>query len=324
MLKQQLIKSPLNYTGNKYRILPQILPYFPKDAKVVVDLFCGGATVGLNVDCEKVIFVDNNPKVIGLLQFFAKAIFENLIAELITLAEQYNLSCSYINTYKIYKDTLNDKNTNNGLKEFNSKGFYDLRKDYNALDDKTTDYAYKMLYLLMLYGFNNDIRFSKEGNYNLPIGKTDLNAINVKKLKDFMIKLQSIDAEFICSDFNSPQVQQILQIADFVYLDPPYLITTAVYNETNKWNENKEYELLELIEKLCNDEKRFILSNVLTKNIKGVVKRNEPLYYWTKKIMADRLKIVDIDYHYRSASYNKKHRDALEREVIIMPKGMKG
>ena len=34
-------KTPLNYTGNKYRLLEQIQPYFPQKIKVMVDLFCG-------------------------------------------------------------------------------------------------------------------------------------------------------------------------------------------------------------------------------------------------------------------------------------------
>ncbi len=39
-----LIQSPLNYTGSKFRLLPQILPLFPKNISVMVDLFCGGAS----------------------------------------------------------------------------------------------------------------------------------------------------------------------------------------------------------------------------------------------------------------------------------------
>lgn len=62
------IKSPLNYTGNKFRILDQIQPYFPKKIDVMVDLFCGGATVGLNTECNKVIFIDNEPRIIWLLK----------------------------------------------------------------------------------------------------------------------------------------------------------------------------------------------------------------------------------------------------------------
>ena len=52
------IKSPLNYTGNKYRILPQLEKYFPKNTEVFVDLFCGGATVGFNVKADKIIMID--------------------------------------------------------------------------------------------------------------------------------------------------------------------------------------------------------------------------------------------------------------------------
>jgi len=317
----KLIKSPLNYTGNKYRILPQILPYFPTDAKVIVDLFCGGATVGLNVNCEKIIFVDNNEKVVGLLKYLSTTLFDNLIHQLDILIERYNLSCSHIHGYRKYKNIITDSNVNNGLKQYNSEGFYKLRNDYNALSDKTTDIANKMLYLLMVYGFNNDIRFSREGHYNLPVGKTDLNASNVKKLKEYIDRISTINADFVCADFASVEAREIIATADFVYLDPPYLITTAVYNETNKWKEDKEYALLGLIDELITNKKPFILSNVLEKSIKGQMKRNEPLYYWTTRHKTD-LKVVDINYHYRSASYNKINRDGKEREVIILPNGV--
>ena len=48
-----IIRSPLNYTGNKYQLFPQISPYFPTEIDTMVDLFCGGATVGLNTKCKK-------------------------------------------------------------------------------------------------------------------------------------------------------------------------------------------------------------------------------------------------------------------------------
>ena len=50
------MKTPLNYTGNKSRLISQFMNYFPKDVDVFVDLFCGGATVGLSVSAKKVIF----------------------------------------------------------------------------------------------------------------------------------------------------------------------------------------------------------------------------------------------------------------------------
>ena len=48
----QLIQSPLNYTGGKYKLLPQILPLFPKEIDCFVDLFCGGCNVGINIDLQ--------------------------------------------------------------------------------------------------------------------------------------------------------------------------------------------------------------------------------------------------------------------------------
>ena len=314
----KFIKSPLNYTGNKHRILSQMLPYFPSKIGTIVDLFCGGATVGLNVKSEKTYFIDCDEKVIGLLNYFANVSFCTLIKELDEITIKYRLSRSYIYGYKEFKDTISDSNLNNGLKQYNSDGFYKLRADYNALSDKASSKAFQMLYILMLYGFNNDMRFSRDGNYNLPIGKTDLNLSNVKKLKEYIERIQEINAEFICGDFESVKVQEIIMASDFTYMDPPYLITNAVYNESNKWNEDKEYALLNMLGTLLDNKKQFVLSNVLTK--KG--KRNEPLYYWTTTRKSE-IAIIDIDYHYRSASYNKINRNACEREVIILPKDNK-
>ena len=44
-------QSPMNYTGNKYKLLPQLLPLFPDADNVATfyDAFCGGLAVSLNV-----------------------------------------------------------------------------------------------------------------------------------------------------------------------------------------------------------------------------------------------------------------------------------
>lgn len=38
----EYVKSPLNYTGGKFKLLPQLLEIFPKDINTFVDLFAGG------------------------------------------------------------------------------------------------------------------------------------------------------------------------------------------------------------------------------------------------------------------------------------------
>ncbi len=49
-------KSPLNYIGGKGKLLPQILPFFPENINIFVDLFAGGLNVGLNVDNQILLF----------------------------------------------------------------------------------------------------------------------------------------------------------------------------------------------------------------------------------------------------------------------------
>ena len=39
-MKEKLIKSPMNYVGGKYKLLPQILPLFPENIDTFVDMFC--------------------------------------------------------------------------------------------------------------------------------------------------------------------------------------------------------------------------------------------------------------------------------------------
>lgn len=308
------LKSPLNYTGNKHRILPQIIPYFPKKINVMVDMFCGGATVGINSNADKVIFIDSNPRVIGLLKFLAKSDFEKLLKKLAEKIEKYNLSASYLNGYAQYFNCAKPSNKNNGLKDYNKIGFYKLRDDYNIIDNKNSDEANLLLYLLLVYGFNNDLRFNFDGDYNLPCGKTDLNKNNINKIEEFIKKAHQKNFEFICGDFRSKKIQDIILNADFVYLDPPYLITDAVYNESDGWNSKKEIELLNFLNKLSELGKPFVLSNVLEKQNGQLI--NEPLQNFI--LQNKKIKVVDIDYHYRSASYNKIHRDAKEREIIVV------
>ena len=45
---KKYIKSPLNYIGGKYKLLPQLMQYFPTN-NIFVDLFSGGFNVGINV-----------------------------------------------------------------------------------------------------------------------------------------------------------------------------------------------------------------------------------------------------------------------------------
>lgn len=305
------IKSPLNYTGNKSRILNQILPLFPKKINVMVDIFCGGATVGLNVDCKKVYFVDANERIIGLLKILSQFDFEKLLSKLETIINKYKLSYSYKYGYANYRKECGDIKDNNGLKDYNKVGFEALKKDYNDLKNKDSKKAYLMLYVLMVYAFNNDIRFNSRGEFNLPIGKTDLNKNNVMKLKKYIERTKSKECSFICSSFSSEDVKKILDEADFVYMDPPYIVGDAVYN--SGWTKEKEKELLSFISSLIERKVNFAFSNVTEK----IGKANTLLLQWINDNQS-KIEVNNIIYNYKSSSYNKKIRDAKEKEVLVV------
>ena len=310
MCLAQVCKSPINYTGNKYRILPQFIKYFPKNANKCVDLFTGGATVAINLISEEIIAIDNNPKIINLLIFLKKQDYSALIKKIDTLIEKYELSNSYKYGYSYYRKYVEG---NNGLKKYNIEGYSRLKNDYNKLKNKKTDKANLYLYLLMIYAFNNDIRFNSKGEFNLPVGKTDMNKNNREKLKKYIDICNEKKIEFVCKDFKKIDIKDLKGV-EFIYADPPYLITDAVYNENAGWNEKEERELLNLLDKLNKKGIKFALSNVLQKKKLNI--KNEILYEWLEKNKGKYF-INEIEYHYRSASYNKKNRDGLEEEVLI-------
>ena len=97
----EVIQSPLNYTGGKFKLLPQILPLFPKNIDIFVDLFCGGANVGVNVKSNRIILNDINDNLTYLFSMFKNLgnDFFTLIDEII---EKYQLSKSSKYSYEYY------------------------------------------------------------------------------------------------------------------------------------------------------------------------------------------------------------------------------
>lgn len=250
--KEELIKSPLNYVGGKYKLLPQILPYFPDNINTFVDLFGGGFNVGINIEAKQIICNDLETVVIDLFK------------ELKSLSSEEAL--------KILKDTIEKY----GLSKTNEEGFKKIREDYNK-----GNRSWNMFYAMLTHAFNYQIRFNKQGEYNMPFGRnrSSFNPNLEKNFIKFIDKLGEINVTFFNSDFNKIKIDMLGE-NDFVYCDPPYLVTCASYNEQGGWNETKERELLGLLDNLNAKGIKFALSNVLEN--KG--KTNEILKVWTEKI----------------------------------------
>lgn len=136
------IKSPLNYVGGKFKLLPSILPLIPTDLNVFYDLFGGGFNVGINVDAERIVYNDINVPVVRLIKHLYEHDTDSMLYMIDDLIELFKLS-----------------------KE-NSDGFLRLRNYYNNGNKDPITF-----YTLICYAFNYQIRFNKQGEYNMPFGK---------------------------------------------------------------------------------------------------------------------------------------------------------
>lgn len=304
-----MIQSPLNYTGGKYRLLPQILPLFPQKIGTFVDLFCGGCNVGVNAACARVEYNDCSVQLIRLLQTLQQTPQKQLLEKIYAIIAQYGLSLVSQHGYDYY-----GCDSSRGLGPYNKEKFLALRAAYNqgCAEGKTGPEQDILLYVILVYAFNNQIWFNSKGEFNLPVGKRDFNAKMEQKLLDFTAKLQEQESVFSCCDFREYDISH-LGSSDFVYADPPYLITCATYNENGGWGEQDEKDLLHFLDSLHEKGVRFALSNVLRS--KG--RENEILLEWLQRNKT-RYHALPLHYSYANASYHTKDKRGSAEEVLVV------
>lgn len=301
----ELIKTSFNYTGGKYKLLPQLLECFPDDfgGKTFIDLFSGGGNVGLNIPAEQIICNDNNKQLIRLFKLFQRYEYSYIYKKINQIIKKYNLSDSSKNGYEYYSC-----NSSNGLGSYNKEKYLKLRKDYNEMN---TSYNRDLhLVVLLIYSFNNQIRFNKKKEYNLPVGKRDFNKSMHNNLYKTINRIHDLDIKFIAKDFKKIDATEYNN--PFVYCDPPYLLGKATYNENGGWNKKKEEELLEYLDNLNYNKINFALSNVLEH--KGEI--NEILVEWALK---NNYNIIHLNQNYSNSSYHKNNNKIINktREVLI-------
>ena len=293
MVDKKYVKSPMNYTGGKYKLLHQIEPLFPEDINLFVDLFTGGGNIAVNVKANKIVANDCEENIIGIYKTFQG--YDN-VDELIGQIEEI---------IKIYGLTIDD-----------TEAYNKFRKDYNCLRTSQGDYSplssYNiniLLYVLICYSFNHQYRFNSKGEFNMPFGKerSQWNENMKNNLIKFHQRIKEKDIVFLNKDFRQLKVDK-LGNDDFVYCDPPYLITCATYNEKDGWNQECEEDLLKLLDELDTKKIKFALSNVLYS--KG--KTNDLLIEWSKKYT-----VHHLDYTYQNCNYHTKDKTNKSDEVLI-------
>ena len=88
----ELIKSPMNYVGGKYKLLNQILPLFPNDIDTFVDLFGGGLDVSINIKANKIITNDIITPLVELYKYWQVTPTDEVISNIENTIFKYSLS----------------------------------------------------------------------------------------------------------------------------------------------------------------------------------------------------------------------------------------
>lgn len=275
------IKSPLNYVGGKFKLLPQIFPLLPDNIGTFVDLFAGGGDVFINVCAERIIANDINHYIIDLFRAFKKYDVPELIDYIEHTIDLWGLSPTNEAAYKQFREYYNENK--------------------NPVD----------LYVLVCHSFNYQFRFNSAHEYNNPFGR-NRSWFNPSLKNNLILFAQRLpDIEFRADNFKKFDFS-MLGADDLVYADPPYLITTGSYNDGKRgfegWSEKEEIALYDKLDELNRRNIRFALSNVVEH--KGRV--NTLLEEWRAAYNTHFL-----SKNYSNSSYHSKNTDKSTIEVLI-------
>lgn len=280
------IKSPINYPGNKYKLLKQLYVYFPKNINNFIDLFCGGLDVSINTIAINKYANDINYHLIEIYESFQQHTIEQIFQYINTRIKEFNLT------------------------RYNAEGYLLYRNLYN------TNIEYKTpldLFTLSRFAFNNKIQFNTYNELNSSFGynHSDFNLTQRANTKALHTALQSI--KFSSLDFKTFDITQFTNKNDFIYVDPPYLISAAQYNDgpkatNSKWSEQDDLDLYSYLDKASEAGIKWAMSNVISH--KG--KENITLINWIEKY-----NVYDIYSDYSRAAYNKIQTTDPTIEVLI-------
>lgn len=277
----EYIKSPINYIGNKYKLISQIIPLFPEKIFTFVDVFGGSGTVLINTKAEHYIYNDINPYVESIFKGLIETDTKEVIQAVEKVIDEYSLS------------------------KTNKDGFENLRDYYNQEEDKEKDWI--TLYTLMCHSFNHQFRFNNNHEYNSSFGKnrsyfSERQKADLCRMKEKLsTDVVTMSKNFIDIDYND------FDEHDLLYFDPPYLNSVGNYNDGKRgfdgWNAKKEKDLLDLLDSL-NGKTRFALSN----NLKY---ENDLLNKFKEKY-----KVYHLSGNYVNCNYHKLDRSK-DKEVLI-------
>lgn len=294
----QYLESPIFYMGNKYKLLKQLMPLFPTSCEVFVDLFGGSGVVSMNYHgTRQTIYNEYNINIYELIKLFATHSFEELDAYFQSVVDKYDLQTGLKrNMFDSEEAFLADTDA----KKIRYNKF---REDYN----KSLQKDYRDLWVLSVFSCNHLIRFNTKNEFNASFGSNGNYNDNLKKkVQNGCTALKNLT---LCNEDALTLDLSNLTDKDFVYCDPPYTNTTAVYNEKRAfggWTVDNDKALFAILESLDKRGVKWGLSNVFV--CRG--KKNEHLIKWCEE--------HNWNVHHLSRNYNPFSRGNSENDEVYI------
>jgi adenine-specific DNA-methyltransferase len=232
-------ECPLNYVGSKAKMITEIKKYMPAQFTKVVDVFGGGFNVGVNLPAKKTTYNDLNHFVTQLIKSFQDFDIYEYLLYIRKITKKYGLGIG------------------------NGEAYREARAAFNALPIEKRDPRF--LFTLILYGFQQQIRFNSDHEFNNPAGNRWCNDKVLEKMISFSRRIKECNCIFYSRDFK--ELVKIIDSDTFVYLDPPYRLTCGAYNDGKRgfegWTIKHETELFIFLDELDSKGIPFMFSYVL-------------------------------------------------------------
>ena len=282
-MSEVVYECPLNYVGSKAKMVDEIRSRMPQQTTTVIDIFSGGFNVGINLISERIVYNDLNFLVSQLVKSFHDYDTHKYLQHVRRLTKKFN------------------------LEKGNGTAYNAARDFYNSLPKEERDPRF--LFTLILYGFQQQIRFNSDYGFNIPSGNRWFNDKVLEKMISFSRRVKELDVNFTSCDFRKFSMSSCEKT--FVYFDPPYRLTCGAYNDGKRgfegWTKEHEAELFDLLDNLDSKNISFMLSYILEND--GHI--NEHLLEWLNR--RNNYSIIEVA--------TRQGRYAKRKEVLIINYG---
>jgi DNA adenine methylase len=176
--------------GGKRWLIPHLTPLWePYSQCRLVEPFCGGLAVALNLQPTRALLNDSNPHLINFYRQIRRGL-------------------------KARRPFLNDEEL-----------YYEYRERFNALireGKAKSSEAAQLFYFLNRTGYNGLCRFNSQGFFNVPFGRYK----TITYQRDFHSHRDVLKPwRLTCKDFQKIKIHS----GDFIYADPPYDVPFVNY-----------------------------------------------------------------------------------------------